>query len=250
MTDAGGTTTSDTLLDGRVHLRQPAVGYRVAIDPVLLAAAVPARPGERVLDLGTGVGAAALCCAVRVPGCAVVGLELQHDLVELARANVSLNGLEATVRVEEGDVGHPPAKFADARFDHVMSNPPFAPAGQGTAPRHAGKRAANIEDGVDLRGWVKAAATVVRSGGTITLIHRADRLDELLAALTANGAGGVVVYPLWPKLGADCKRVLVQAIAARRAPPRLAAGLVLHEADGTYSAAAQAVLRGGAGLTL
>src|SRR6516164_9765315 len=97
-----------SLVGGRVRLRQPADGYRAAIDPVFLAAAVPAEPHQLVLDVGCGPGAAMFCLAARVPHCRVVGLEMQRELVRLAGDNAILNALETRVSVMIGDLSHPP----------------------------------------------------------------------------------------------------------------------------------------------
>ncbi|MDT8344261.1 MAG: methyltransferase, partial [Thermohalobaculum sp.] len=108
MTAAGfGALTEDRLLGGRVRLLQPGAGYRAATDPVLLAAAVPARPGERVLELGIGAGAATLCLAARVAGLVHAGLEIQPDYLALAARNAALNGVALVLF--EGDVAAPPA---------------------------------------------------------------------------------------------------------------------------------------------
>ncbi|MSO76518.1 MAG: methyltransferase domain-containing protein [Alphaproteobacteria bacterium] len=249
---AGDRTTEDALLDGRVRLRQPKQGYRVATDPVYLAAAVPARPGERVLDLGLGVGAAALCLAWRARGAEVVGVEVQGDLAHLAEENGRLNGL--AVRVVVGDVMALP--FKAGSFDHVMANPPFLVRGNATSSPLAGKARADLADHeADLDAWIAAGLHALRSGGTLTLIQRADRLDAVLAGLAGRG-GGIVVFPLWPRAAiADAKRVpanrvIVQAIKGSRAPLRLAQGLVVHGPGNGYSAAALAVLRAGEALAL
>ncbi len=243
-------TTSDTLLGGRVRLEQPARGYRVAIDPVLLAAALPARAGERVLELGAGVGAATLCAATRLAECSFLGIELDDGLVALARTNVLANRLEARVTMLAGDVAAPPPAMTGAPFDHVIANPPFAEVGRGSVSPVAAKQRANVEGGADLAAWVDAAFGALRGGGSATFVHRADRAAELAARIAGTGAGGIILFPLWPKAGGDAKRVLVQGRKGAKAPLRLAAGLVLHEADGSYSAAAHAILRFGAALTL
>jgi tRNA1(Val) A37 N6-methylase TrmN6 len=247
VTDTPLTTTADTLLDGRVLLRQPERGYRVAIDPILLAAAVPAGPGERIVELGLGVGAASLCLATRVPHSSILGVELQPALAALARANVAANRLDDRVTVVEGDA----TKFAaETPFDHVMANPPFGEAGTGSNPPDPGKQTATVEGDADLAEWAVAALTLARPGGTVTFIHRASRLFDLLREIAWLGAGAVVVFPLWPKAGVDAKRVIVQARPGRRTPLRIAPGLVLHEADGSYTAAARAILREGQALPL
>jgi tRNA1(Val) A37 N6-methylase TrmN6 len=129
-------------------------------------------------------------------------------------------------------------------FDLAMANPPYLPAGRGSRPPHAGKAAAHVEE-ADPTLWVAAMLGVLKPRGTLTLIHRADRLDALLAAL-AGRAGAIVVFPLWPKAGRPARRIIVRARKGARTPLTLAAGLVLHEVDGGYTAAADAVLRGAA----
>jgi tRNA1(Val) A37 N6-methylase TrmN6 len=242
--------TEDTLLDGRVTLRQPAEGYRAAIDPVLLAAATPAVDGEHVLDVGSGVGAASLCLAYRVKGCRLYGVEVQRDLVRLAVDNAVLNGFKGRMDMMVGDLTRPPPRLAAGSFHHVMSNPPFIEAERARPSPHGMKAIATVETSADLATWIDFCIKMVRYKGTITLIHRADRLDELLAALRGR-AGGLVLYPLWPTAdgGRPAKRVIVQAIKGGAAPLRLSPGLALH-ANGGYTAEADAILRDGAGLTL
>jgi tRNA1(Val) A37 N6-methylase TrmN6 len=235
--------TEDSLLGGRVRLRQPAEGYRAAIDPVLLAAAVPAAEGETVLDAGSGSGAATLCLAARVPACRIVGLEIQRPLQRLASANASLNQLGPRIEMIAGDLGRPPPRLAGASFDHVMTNPPYLAATRVTLPPGAMRARAHVEQELDLAGWLAACLRMLRPGGMLTLIHRAERLAEVLAALN-EPLGELVVFPLWPRAGErPAKRVLVQGRKGSRGPLRLAPGLVLHEDGGGFSAAAEAVLR-------
>ena len=238
-----------TLLGGRVKLRQPVTGYRVAIDPVFLAAAVPAVSGDRVLDVGCGVGAAALCVAARIVGCRVTGIERDRELVRLANYNIALNGLANQVSVMAGDLLAPPPRLEPGGFDHVLANPPHLAAGTATPPPDLARAAAHVEGEADLAAWIRFLLAMTRPKGSLTVIHRADRLDALLGQLSGR-AGEIVVFPLWPGAGKSAKRVILRARKGIAAPTRLAPGLILHEPDGRYTAAAEAVLREGAGLTL
>ncbi|HYE49736.1 MAG TPA: methyltransferase [Azospirillaceae bacterium] len=237
----------DLLLGGRVRLLQPGKGYRAAIDPVLLAAAVPAGEGERVLELGCGAGAASLCLAARVPGCRVTGLEMQAEAAELARRNAALNRLEERFEVVEGDLLRPPGVLRPGGFDRVMANPPFHPAGAHTISPTAGKAASHGEGEAGLADWIAAALRFLKGRGTLTLVHRADRLDEILARLHGR-FGAVTVLPLWPMQGREAKRVIVTARRDARSPARLLPGLVLHGAGGAYTPEAERVLRDGVAL--
>lgn len=246
---AGDQTSDDGLLDGRLRLRQPLTGYRAGSDAVFLAAAVPARPAEHVLDAGCGVGAVAACLAHRVDRVRVTGIELQPMLADLARENAARNGLGDRIAIETGDIARPPVPVAAEAFDHVACNPPFYEAGRAQAARDPGKTAAHIEGAADLAAWLRFCLAQLRPGGTLTVIHRTARLAELLAGL-ADRAGDVIVFPLWPGADRPAKRVLVQAIKGGRGPSLLSPGLVLHGPDGRYTPAADDILRHGASLPL
>jgi len=247
--EASATTAAERtqLLGGRVICLQPHAGFRAAIDPVLMAAAVPAAAGDMVLDVGTGTGAAALCLAARVAGAAVVGLEVQAPLVALAQAGAEANGWTGRVRFVEGDILAPSVDIPAGGFDHVMANPPYLQAGRSRPSPDPAKAMATVEGRAKLADWVSFAIGRVRDGGSINFIHRWDRLDELIAALTQL-AGGIEILPLLPKADAAPKRVIVRghkgAVGATvRKPP-----LILHEADGAYTVAAEGVLRDGQSL--
>jgi tRNA1(Val) A37 N6-methylase TrmN6 len=240
-------TSEDALLGGRVRLRQPLAGFRAAIDPVFLAAAVPAAAGESVLDLGCGAGAAALCLLARQTGIRVTGLEIDGDLVKLADANARLNGVADRFLAVHGDVAKPPPRLAPGTFHHVMCNPPFLPAGAGPPSASPSRDAAMREGAAVLADWVRLALIMARPQGSVTLIHRADRLDAILATLSGQ-AGDIAVYPLWPGAGKPAKRVIVRARKGVAAPARLFPGMILHEPDGSFTVAAESILRDAAAL--
>jgi len=234
-------TTNGWLLDRRVRYAQPDAGYRTGIEPVLLAASVPVRGTERVLEAGVGAGAGLLCLAARVPGVKGVGIEIDPAMAELARRNIGANGMDS-LAVVTSDFG---AWGGDGGFDHTFSNPPWHdPAA--TASPTAGRRLAKQEGSLLLEGWIGLMRAAVRPGGSLTLMVPAGQTGRVMAALRAAGVGRLALAPLWPKAGRDAKLLLVQGIAGRRDPDRLTPGLVLHEADGSFSAGAQSLLRDGA----
>lgn len=256
--DRGGlAVTEDGFLGNRLLIRQPRDGYRAAIDPIFLAAAVPARSGNRALDIGAGVGVAALALAYRVPGLSVTGIEIAPALMRLCADNAKTNGLDRRTDFMVGDVSRPPSRLVPGSFDHVMANPPYLEAARADVSPNPARAGANVEgragaggNGADLAAWMRLALAMLREGGTVTVIHRADRLDDVTACLKGR-IGGTVIFPLWPDRGSSpAKRVLVQGIKGSGAPLRMARGLVLHETDGRFTAEAETVLRGRGGLQL
>lgn len=243
-------TTSGTLLGGRVRYLQPAVGYRTSIEPVLLAAAIPARPGDTVLEAGLGAGAGLLCLSARVPGTRITGVELDPATADLARRNIADNGIEGCA-VLTLDVTGPdaPDALGQGRFSHAYANPPWHDAA-GTAPAHALRSLAKQAARSGLESWTAALVRMVRTGGTVTLILPANAAFRGTAALRAAGCGGLTLLPLWPKEGRDARLVLMQGRRGSRTMDRVMPGLVLHRPDGGFTNVADAVLRDGGSLDM
>jgi len=239
--------TEDRLLNGRVRLRQPARGYRAGLDAALLAAACDAKPGERVIEAGCGPGAALLAAAARRPGATFLGVEREVEALGLVHENILLNGLSARVAAVAGDVAQRFKALGLPAFDAALANPPFFddPAAlRGPAPE---KAAAWMAD-EGLMAWTEFLGKAVREGGTITVIHRADRLADLLGLL-APKAGSFQIRPIHPFADAPAKRVLVRAIKTGKAPLKLLPALVLHDRDGgKHRPEVEAILRGEAEL--
>lgn len=236
--------TEDRLLGGRVSLRQPARGYRAGLDAALLAAAIGARPGARVLEAGCGAGGALLAAAVRSPEATFTGLERDPDALALVRHNIAANNLEDRVDVIQGDAGGRFVTLGLPAFDAAFANPPFfddPSALRGPAPEKQGAWMADA----GLAAWLGFLTLAVREGGAVTVVHRADRLADLLAGL-APRAGSVQIRPVQPFADAPASRVLVRAIRAGRAPLQLLPPLILHDRDaaGGHRPEAEAILRG------
>lgn len=229
--------TENALLGGRVRLLQPSRGYRIAVDAVLLAAAVEVRAGERVLDLGAGVAAVGLCLAARVRGCTIVGIELQPALAALADRNAALNAAAGHVQTRVHDLADPlPGDLG--LFDHVATNPPYLAAAVADPSPDPSKALATVESSADLARWLDVATGTLKPAGTLTAIHRSDRLEEIVGHLAALGWGDITVKRLPP-----AARVLVRARRAARLRRTEASPLVLHRASGGYTDEAEAVLR-------
>jgi tRNA1(Val) A37 N6-methylase TrmN6 len=239
------TAATGHLLGGRVRHDQPTSGHRTGIEPVLLAASIPARHGERVLEGGIGSGAALLCLAARVPGASGIGIERDPAMAEVARGNIAANGFSG-LSVLTADLAAAPLA---GPFDHALANPPWHdPAG--TPSPDEGREAAR-RAGDDLFGvWAARLAAPLRHRGTLTFVVAAAALPACLAAFAAAGCGGLAALPLWPRAGAAAKLTLLRGVKGGRAPFRLLPGLVLHEASGAFTPAAEAILRDGAALPL
>jgi tRNA1(Val) A37 N6-methylase TrmN6 len=240
-------TTEDALLGGRVRLRQPARGLRAGLDAVLLAASIPARAGERVLEAGCGSGAAFLCLLARVPGIEVIAIERDPGLAALARANAEAAGHAARVTVLAGDIADATLRRGLPRCAHAFANPPYWPGG--SAPPDAARAGMTHERGATLADWAAFLAAPLPRLGSVTLVLPAARWDAGAAALRGAGCGALAMLPLAPRAGLAARRVLLAGRRGGRGPALLLPPLALHEATG-FSTAADAVLRDAAALTL
>lgn len=233
------------VLGNRVSLLQVAGGFRTSMDSVMLAASCPAKNGQSVLDLGCGVGSVGLCIAERVPDLSLVGIDIQADHIEIAKKNAALNGVSGNAEFIIADV----RTLEMEGFDHVVCNPPYLENGTHIpSPSEAKARAmGHIEEDLDLKDWVSCAFRHIKGQGSLTLIHSAGQTDDILYALYGRTGGrrfgAVEIIPLWPHVGQAAKRVIIRAWKHKKSPSVIHPGIVMHEADGTYTVAADAILR-------
>jgi len=238
-------TTEGHLWGGRLRYAQPGTGFRSGIEPVLLAASIPARERDHVLEAGAGAGAALLCLRARVPGLQAVGVEVNGVLARLAAANAQANGFD-DIRFIEDRIE---TAVLPGRFDHALANPPYHASG-GTESPLAARETAKRGSKTLIRTWIGRLSAHLRAGGSLTLIVPPGLIPDCLAAMTEAQSPCTTVFPLWPKAGRPARLVLLRGIKQARAPTRLMPGLVLHQPDGSFTDAAQAILRDGASLQI
>lgn len=237
--------TLDGFLGGRLQILQPRHGYRAATDPVLLAAAVPARTGQSVLELGCGVGVASFCLGARVPGLALSGVEVQADYAELARRNAAANRMAFSVF--DADLAVLPTELKQQRFHHVILNPPYLRPDDGTSADNSGREQA-LREATPLAVWLDVATSRLLPGGHLSLIQLSQRLADILAGLDGR-MGSIEIKPLASRIGRSSDRLILRARKGGRAALKLHAPLILHQGaahrrDGdSYSAELQGILR-------
>ena len=244
--------TCDAFLDGRVRLRQPEKGFRSGLDAVFLAAACPAQRGDHVLEAGCGAGAASLCLLARIPEAKITGVEIDSGLAALARENAAANGKSESFESIAADITASWAELQAAglrsdAYDHVIANPPFFAHGRSRPARDQGNARARAMPEGELEAWLRFLAATARPSGTCTVIHTAEALPELLSAFERR-FGDLRVTPLYPKADAPAIRVIIRGIKGSRAPVAITPGIILHEQDGSPTAAARAILRDGCAL--
>ncbi|MEQ6201724.1 methyltransferase [Sulfitobacter sp. HNIBRBA2951] len=234
----------DAFLGGLLHLWQPRTGYRAGVDPVLLSATIPAVSGQSVLELGCGVGAAILCLGARVSGLQLTGVEREQIYARLAERN-GADSLE----VVEADIAALPLTLRQRQFDHVLVNPPYWRRSASVAADNRVREAA-LGEATPLALWITTAAKRLRPRGQLHVIHRAERLPDLLAALP-HDMGSIEVLPIAARTGRAAERVILRTIKSGRADFRLHAPLILHRGDShadgdQYTPQVRAALRAGA----
>jgi tRNA1(Val) A37 N6-methylase TrmN6 len=246
MTEPSGDVTEDTFLGGRLHLRQPKSGHRAGHDAMLLAAATPARPGQRVVDFGAGVGAAGLAVARRVAGIELVLVEIDAGLADLARENAAANAISAEIIVLDvtsaADVIAASSLLPDS-VDVVLMNPPFNDPARHRASPDMARSIAHVATATTLESWIHAVRRILKSGGVLSLIWRADGLGEVLAALD-RGFGSLAILPVHADAASPAIRVLVRATKGGKAPTQIHAALLLNDESAVPNKQVQDILAG------
>jgi tRNA1(Val) A37 N6-methylase TrmN6 len=246
MTEPSGPFTEDAFLGGRLRLRQLKSGHRAGHDAMLLAAATPARPGDRVVDLGAGVGAAGLAVATRVAGIELVLVEIDADLAALARGNAAANAVAADVvvlDVASAADGFAAAGLAPDSVDVVLMNPPFNDPARHRASPDQARQIAHLAKAATLESWIHTSRRILKSGGSLCLIWRADAIAEVLSALD-RGFGSLAILPVHGDASTPANRILIRAIKGGKAPTQIHAALLLNDESAVPNKQVQDILAG------
>lgn len=229
------------VLNKRLKLLHSEKGFKTSIDSVLLAAACVAKAGDHILDMGCGVGGAGLCVLSRIDGTKLTGVEIQQDHAELAKRNAVANMMQDRCEFVTSDIRD---YREEKKFNHIICNPPYL-EGQTHLRSPSEEKATAMghdDESITVKDWVDTAHFCLKSNGSFTMIHRADKVDKIILAM-GKRFGAVEIIPLWPKTGVNAKRVIVRAIKDRKSPATLHAGLILHDSEGEYTPDAQKILR-------
>lgn len=228
------------VLNKRLKLLHTPKGFKTSMDSVLLASACPAKAGDHILDMGCGVGGAGFCVLSRVEGVHLTGVEIQEDHVELAKRNAEVNLFQDRSEFIHCDI----REFKrEKEFHHIICNPPYLETGAHLrSPYEEKATAMGSDDELSVKDWIDAAHFCLKSKGTLTMIHRADKIDKIILAL-GKRFGAVDIFPLWPKTGVNAKRVIVRATKDRLSPTTMHAGITLHNEEGDYTQEAERILR-------
>ena len=237
------TLTTDSFFDGRLEVRQYRDGYRFSIDAVLLANSVRPRPGDRVLDLGSGCGIVPLILVLRFAGVAVTGLELQPGLAELARQNVALNGMTAAIEIREGDLRQMRPGKGAVPFDLVVSNPPYRKAHAGRVSPGAQRALARHEIAATLADVVRCAERMLQKGGRFVTVYAAERLTDICCEMRRAGLEPKRLQAIHSRPGEGAKLMVVESLKGGRPGLAIAPPLFIYAATGGYSDELAAMLR-------
>lgn len=235
----------DTLLGGKVKIAQFNEGVKVSSDAVLLASVIDEKAAKKqlnILDVGVGGGGVSLCLLTRFDNVKILGIDIQSEMLELASQSCEINNFQSRFELKKEDIFNPTKALKDREFDVVITNPPYY---KGNCSPDKIKAKAHSEQGLDLKEWIKASIKRLRTQGTFAIIHKADRLDDIISALKENAMGGIELFLLYSKKGEVTNRIIIKAIKSSKTPVVIHPPIILHNKDGEYTIKAKSILEDG-----
>jgi tRNA1Val (adenine37-N6)-methyltransferase len=236
--------TLDALFGGELRLYQRKRGYRFSLDAILLADFATIRPGNKVIDLGTGNGVVPLILAYRYPSISVTGLEIQRQMAERAARSIQLNGYEDRIVIEHMDIASAAKRFKAETFDSVVCNPPYRQASSGRLSPSSERQIARHELKANLADFVKAAAFLLKNKGCFAGIQLADRAVDLVSAMRSAGLEPKRLRAVHPFSDAKASMVLVEGVKGGRNGVDILPPLVIYDSAKIYSAELNAIAAG------
>ena len=227
--------TSDSFYNGRIQIRQDRTGYRFSIDAVLLAHHARPRPGDRVLDLGTGCGIIPLILAFRHPDITIYGIEIQQELSELSLFNVSNNRMQERITILCQDMRKLKTKMIAGPVDLVVCNPPYRKSDTGRLNPDHQRAVARHEIKATLPDVLMAVRRILRTAGRFTVIYAAERTAELLTQMHAHGIEPKMLRSIHSSRDTAAKLVLVEGVKRGRPGASIAPPLILYDENGNYT---------------
>ncbi|MDR0580763.1 MAG: methyltransferase [Holosporaceae bacterium] len=219
--------TEDSILNGAIKLLQPKNGYRVAIDPIILASFIKLEAHQRILDVGCGVGTIALILKKREYSAELTALDMDAEMCKICEQNSRINSLPLDI---ENVIVENHTILRKKPFDQIVTNPPFFQ--KESFRTSESKKWANVET-IDLSNWIRCCFLALKNSGIFSMIHRASRLNEILSAL--GGIGSIQVVPIYPKSNREANRVIVQVVKSRKSEMKILPGIVAHRNNGDYT---------------
>jgi len=233
--------TRNTFFNGKVTVRQERAGYRFSIDAVILAHHVRPKPGERVVDLGTGCGIVPLIVSYRHPATHIFGIEIQEELADIAKDNVRDNGMQETVRIVHRDMQTIQPAMFQGPVDIVVSNPPFRKAESGRINPNRQRAVARHEINVTLQDVVKAAGDILKTTGRFVLVYTSERLPELVQNMRSSRIEPKNVRFIHSRMDSEAKLMIIVGIKQGRPGLKVGPPIVIYNEDGSYTEEVEAM---------
>lgn len=235
-------TVINTLLNGKVKIVQFETGLKVSSDAVLVASAIDEKiikKSATILDVGVGGGGISLCTAYKFKNVKITGIDIQNEMLELAKQSCIENGFDDRIELINENILNPSKQFKEKSFDIVITNPPYY-KGQSCSDKI--KAIAHNETGIDLKDWILSSVKRLNATGTFIIIHKADRLDDIIYSLKKANMGKIEIFLLYSKKGEIANRVIVRAKKSNKSPSVIYPPIVLHKENGEYTDRAKSLL--------
>ena len=225
----------DDLQRNGLQIIQKTDGFCFGMDAVLLSGFAAVKPGERVLDLGTGTGIIPLLLSAKTEGEHFSALEIQDEIARMAERSVKLNHLENKIEIVHGDIKEASRIFGAASFDVVTTNPPYMTAQHGLTNLYEAKTIARHEVLCNLEDIIRESARTLKAGGRFYMVHRPFRLAEILTAMCEAKLEPKRMRLVYPYVDKEPNMVLIEGIRGAKSRMTVEPPLIVYEKDGSYT---------------